>query len=39
MAMMLLVAGHETTANMISLGVLTLLAHPGQLAAVRTTRH
>jgi cytochrome P450 monooxygenase len=32
---LLLVAGHETTANMIPLGVLTLLRHPGQLAALR----
>nr|WP_202446805.1 cytochrome P450 [Streptomyces sp. SID5468] len=36
MALLLLVAGHETTANMISLGTLTLLEHPEQLAAVRT---
>jgi cytochrome P450 len=28
----LLVAGHETTANMITLGVLALLEHPGQRA-------
>ncbi|MGW4940899.1 cytochrome P450 [Actinoplanes sp. NPDC004185] len=32
---LLLVAGHETTANMISLGVATLLSHPAQLAALR----
>ncbi|QFY11219.1 cytochrome P450 [Nonomuraea phyllanthi] len=32
---LLLVAGHETTANMIPLSVLTLLRHPGQLAALR----
>ncbi|NUR86756.1 MAG: cytochrome P450 [Nonomuraea sp.] len=32
---LLLVAGHETTANMIPLGVLTLLRHPAQLAALR----
>lgn len=35
MAFLLLVAGHETTANMISLGVLALLEHPGQLAVLR----
>ncbi|MFI5916062.1 cytochrome P450 [Dactylosporangium sp. NPDC051541] len=35
MARLLLFAGHETTANMISLGVVTLLEHPEQLAAVR----
>jgi Cytochrome P450 len=34
-ALLLLVAGHETTANMIALGTFTLLRHPGQLAAVR----
>ncbi|WP_327067843.1 cytochrome P450 [Kitasatospora sp. NBC_01302] len=32
---LLLIAGHETTANMISLGTLALLQHPGQLAALR----
>ncbi|MEU4210729.1 cytochrome P450 [Streptomyces sp. NPDC026206] len=34
-ALILLVAGHETTANMIALGTYTLLEHPGQLAALR----
>ncbi|MFJ2827869.1 cytochrome P450 [Streptomyces sp. NPDC087263] len=34
-ALLLLVAGHETTANMIALGTATLLQHPDQLAAVR----
>ncbi|MBT2439186.1 cytochrome P450 [Streptomyces sp. ISL-36] len=34
-AMFLLVAGHETTANMIGLSVLTLLEHPEQLARLR----
>ncbi|MFB8084515.1 cytochrome P450 [Streptomyces sp. NPDC055992] len=32
LAEILLVAGHETTANMISLGTFTLLRHPDQLA-------
>lgn len=32
---LLLLAGHVTTANMIGLGVLMLLRHPEQLAAVR----
>jgi len=32
---LLLVAGHETTANMLGLGTLALLRHPDQLAAVR----
>lgn len=35
MVFLLLVAGHETTANMIPLSVMTLLDHPGQLAALR----
>ena len=35
MAVLLLVAGHETTANMIGLGTLTLLRHPEQAAEVR----
>ncbi|HWE09256.1 MAG TPA: cytochrome P450 [Solirubrobacteraceae bacterium] len=32
---LLLIAGHETTANMIALGTLVLLQHPEQLAALR----
>ena len=35
MAVLLLFAGHETTANMISLGTLALLENPGQLARLR----
>ncbi|MBD0710448.1 MULTISPECIES: cytochrome P450 [unclassified Streptomyces] len=35
LASILLVAGHETTANMISLGVYTLLRHPGRMAELR----
>ncbi|MEB4207872.1 cytochrome P450 [Mycobacterium sp. 94-17] len=31
----LLIAGHETTANMIGLGVLALLVNPDQLAVIR----
>ncbi len=34
-AMFLLVAGHETTANMIGLSILTLLEHPAELARLR----
>ncbi|WP_246266515.1 cytochrome P450 [Nonomuraea typhae] len=34
-ALLLLVAGHETTANMIGLGTFTLLTNPGQLALMR----
>ncbi|PKV83954.1 cytochrome P450 [Streptomyces sp. TLI_146] len=35
MAVLLLVAGHETTANMLSLGTFTLLEHPERLAELR----
>jgi cytochrome P450 len=35
MGITLLVAGHETTANMLSMGVFTLLEHPDQLARLR----
>jgi cytochrome P450 len=34
-ASLLLIAGHETTANMLGLGTLALLRHPEQLAIVR----
>jgi cytochrome P450 len=37
LGLLLLGAGHETTANMIALGVLAFLEHPDQLAAVRDT--
>jgi cytochrome P450 len=37
MGQLLLVAGHETTANMIALGTVALLEHPEQLAVVRGT--
>ncbi|TGB07113.1 cytochrome P450 [Streptomyces sp. MZ04] len=36
LATILLVAGHETTANMISLGTFTLLQHPERLAELRS---
>lgn len=35
MGVILLVAGHETTANMIALGTVALLEHPDQLALLR----
>ncbi|MEV0616455.1 cytochrome P450 [Nonomuraea sp. NPDC050404] len=34
-AALLLIAGHETTSNMLGLGTLALLRHPDQLALVR----
>jgi cytochrome P450 len=34
---LLLIAGHETTANMIALGTVALLEHPEQLARLRDT--
>ncbi|MEU3186009.1 cytochrome P450 [Streptomyces sp. NPDC006923] len=34
---LLLIAGHETTANMIALGTLALFQHPEELAALRET--
>ena len=35
LSLLLLLAGHETTANMIGLGTLLLLRHPDQLAQLR----
>ncbi|WET80446.1 cytochrome P450 [Amycolatopsis sp. QT-25] len=35
LAFLLLIAGHETTANMISLGTVTLLENPDQLAKIK----
>jgi cytochrome P450 len=35
LAFLLLVAGHETTANMISLGTIGLLEHPEDIAAIK----
>jgi cytochrome P450 len=35
MAFLLLIAGHETTANMISLGTVALLENPDQLEAIK----
>ncbi|EIE99458.1 cytochrome P450 [Saccharomonospora glauca] len=37
MGVLLLIAGHETTANMIALGTAVLLQHPDQLALLRDT--
>lgn len=37
MGVLLLLAGHETTANMIALGTLALLEHPKQLAVLQET--
>lgn len=36
---LLLVAGHETTANMLGIGTLALLRHPEQLALLRDDPH
>jgi cytochrome P450 len=38
MAFLLLVAGHETTVNLIASGVLALLLNPGELARLRADR-
>ncbi|WP_372663172.1 cytochrome P450 [Amycolatopsis kentuckyensis] len=35
-AFLLLIAGHETTANMLSLGTFALLEHPAELATLRS---
>ena len=37
MSALMLIAGHETTANMIALGTLALLENPSQLAEIRDT--
>src|ERR1700734_4432763 len=37
LALGVLIAGHETTANMISLAIVALLEHPDQLALLRDT--
>ncbi|MFJ9895926.1 cytochrome P450 [Streptomyces sp. NPDC091280] len=39
MLVQLLIAGHETTASMLSLGVVALLRHPEQLAALRAEKN
>ncbi len=36
---LLLIAGHETTSNMLALGTMTLLSHPDQLELVRAGEH
>jgi cytochrome P450 len=36
MGLLLLIAGHETTANMLALGTFTLLTNPDQLALLRS---
>jgi cytochrome P450 len=38
MAQLMLLAGHETTANMIALGTLTLLRHPQQLERLKADK-